>query len=134
MDKRKKPVFELTEGKTLKRPKTASAEMTRFLVRLLAPVNDTIRQKAMYRGDLSQMVVEALEATDLPGMPLVAMKWGQEEFRGLTLQIPNMTRDKLLAASKRRSVSMNVLINSALVHWLAGQGDVAIAGRKPKAL
>lgn len=126
----KQPVFELTEDKSPRRGKKNTGDQHRFLVRLLAPVNDKIRQKAMYRGDLSQMVVDALESVDLQAMQLVAMKWGQEDFRGVTIQVPVKLRDRLLAASKKRRISMNALINSALVHWLAGQGDVKI---KPKA-
>jgi hypothetical protein len=129
MEVKKKPVFELTENKTPRRSKSTSTELHRFLVRVLAPVNETLRQKAMYRGDLSEMVAQALESVDLNSVPLVAMKWGQEEFRGLTIQVPFKLRDKMVAASKKRGVSMNTLINTALVHWLAEQGDVAIKGR-----
>jgi hypothetical protein len=123
---KKKHVFELTESTTPRRSAAESSDLHRLLVRVLAPINETLRQKAMYRGDLSDMVVKALESVDLNSDPLVAMKWGQEEFRGLTIQIPLKTRDKLVAASKKRRVSMNTLINSALVHWLAKQGDVKI--------
>ncbi len=129
MEAKKKPVFELTENKTPRRSKSTSSELHRFLVRVLAPVNETLRQKAMYRGDLSEMVAQALESVDLNSVPLVAMKWGQEEFRGLTIQVPVKLRDKMVAASKKRGVSMNTLINTALVHWLAEQGDVTIKGK-----
>jgi hypothetical protein len=126
MANKKKHVFELTESTTPRRSAAESSDLHRLLVRVLAPINETLRQKAMYRGDLSDMVVKALESVDLISDPLVAMKWGQEEFRGLTIQIPIKTRDKLVAASKKRRVSINTLINSALVHWLAKQGDVRI--------
>jgi hypothetical protein len=129
MEDKKKHVFELTETKTPRRSKSSSTELHRFLVRVLAPVNETLRQKAMYRGDLSEMVAQALDSVDLSSVPLVAMKWGQEEFRGLTIQIPIKLRDKMVTASKRRGVSMNTLINTALVHWLAEQGDVTIKGK-----
>ena len=56
----------------------------------------------MYRGDLSEMVGQALESVDLNSVSLVAMKWGQEEFRGLTIQMPVRVRDKMVAASKKR--------------------------------
>lgn len=129
MEAKKKHVFELTESKTPRRSKSRSSELHRFLVRVLAPINETLRQKAMYRGDLSEMVVQALESVDLNSVPLVAMKWGQEEFRGLTIQVPVKLRDKMVTASKKRGVSVNTLINTALVHWLAEQGDVAIKGK-----
>ena len=119
----------MTENRTPRRGKSVSGDIHRFLVRLLAPINETLRHKAMYRGDLSEMVVQALESVDLSTVPLVAMKWGQEEFSGMTIQIPVKLRDKLVAASKRRAVSINTLINTALVHWLAGQGEVAIKGK-----
>jgi hypothetical protein len=128
MEAKKKPVFELTESKTPRRSKSSSIQLHRFLVRVLAPINETLRQKAMYRGDLSEMVVRALESVDLNSVPLVAMKWGQEELRGLNIQVPAKLRDKMVTASNRRDVSMNTLINTALVHWLAEQGDVAIKG------
>ena len=128
MDSKKKHVFELTESETLRRRKASPGELHRLLVRLLGPVNETLRQKAMYRGDLSSMVVKALDSVDLQSVPLVAMKWGQEDFRGVTIQVPIKTRNKMVAASKKRSVSVNTLINTALVHWLAEQGDVKIKG------
>ena len=129
MEGKKKHVFELTENKTPRRSTSTSTELHRFLVRVLAPVNETLRLKAMYRGDLSEMVAQALESVDLNSVPLVAMKWGQEEFRGLTIQIPVKLRDRMVVASKKRGVSMNTLINTALVHWLAAQGDVTIKGK-----
>jgi hypothetical protein len=104
MANKKKHVFELTESTTPRRSAAESSDLHRLLVRVLAPINETLRQKAMYRGDLSDMVVKALESVDLISDPLVAMKWGQEEFRGLTVQIPIKTRDKLVAASKKRRV------------------------------
>lgn len=128
MESKKKHVFELTGNKTM-RPKTATrGELHRLLVRVLAPINETLRQKAMYRGDLSGMVVQALESVDLQSVSLVAMTWGQEDFRRVTIQVPIKIRNKMVAASKKRGVSMNTLINTALVHWLAGQGDVKIKG------
>jgi hypothetical protein len=127
MEKKKKHVFELTQETGPRRSKPASVvEMHRLLVRLLAPINETLRQKAMYRGDLSGMVTQALESVDLNALSLVALKWGQEEYKGVTIQIPTKTHRKLVAASKRRGVSMNTLINTSLVHWLAEQGDVKI--------
>src|SRR5229473_7977751 len=98
MGGKKKHVFELTENKTPRRSKSGSSELHRFLVRVLAPINETLRQKAMYRGDLSEMVAQALESVDRNSVPLVAMKWGQEEFRGLTIQIPIKLRDRMVAA------------------------------------
>src|SRR5258708_23812684 len=100
MEAKKKPVFELTENKTPRRSKSSSSELHRFLVRVLAPINETLRQKAMYRGDLSEMVVHALESVDLNSGPLVAMKWCQEEFRGLTIQVPVKLLDKMVTAFK----------------------------------
>src|SRR5260370_222402 len=95
MEAKKKPVFELTENKTPRRSKSTSSELHRFLVRGLAPVNETLRQKAMYRGDLSDMVAQALESVDLNSVPLVAMKGGQEEFRALTILFPFKLRDRM---------------------------------------
>jgi hypothetical protein len=129
MEGKRKPVFELTEDKAPRRGRSRTDKLHRFLVRVLAPINDALRQKAMYRGDLSEMVAKALESVDLNSIALVAMKWGEEEFRGITIQIPVKLRDRLVAASKRRTVSINTLINTALVHWLAEQGDVTIKGK-----
>ncbi len=129
MDSKKKHVFEVTANPIPRRTKSNSPELHRFLVRVLAPLNETLRQKAMYRGDLSDMIVKALDSVNLNTVPLVATKWGQEEYRGMTIQVPVATRDKLASASKNRGVSMNTLINTALVHWFAQQGDVKIKNR-----
>jgi hypothetical protein len=125
----RKPVFELTQDQTHRRTKSSPTNVHRFLVRLLSPVNETLRRKAMYRGDLSEMVIQSLDSVDLRAVPLVALKWGEEDYCGLTVQIPMKLRDRLIAASKQRNVSINSLINTALVHWLAEQGDVTIKGR-----
>jgi hypothetical protein len=93
------------------------------------PVNETLRLKAMYRGDLSEMVIQSLDSVDLRAVPLAALKWGEEDYCGLTVQIRMKLRDRLIAASKQRNVSINSLINTALVHWLAEQGDVTVKGR-----
>jgi len=77
----------------------------------------------MYRGDLSAMVTQALNTVDLNSISLVALKWGREKYRRVTIQIPTKTHTKLVAASKHRGVSRNRLINTGLVHWLAGQED-----------
>ena len=130
MEKKKKHVFELTRNAGPRRSKPLSdVKMHRLLVRLLTPINDTLRQKAMYRGDLSAMVTQALDSTNLNAVSLVALKWGQETYRGVTILIPPETHKKLVGASKQRDVSMNTLINTALVHWLADQGDVKIKGQ-----
>src|SRR5437899_2904419 len=97
MPSKKKHVFELTESATPRRASSPSSPLHRLLVRFLAPVNETLRHKAMYRGDLSDMVTKALEAVDLESVPLVVITWGQEEFRGVTVQIPMKIRDKLVA-------------------------------------
>jgi hypothetical protein len=130
MEKKKKHVFELTRNTGPRRSKPESnLRMHRLLVRLLAPINDTLRHKAMYRGDLSTMVTQALDSANLNSVSLVALKWGQEQYRGVTIQIPPKTHKRLVGASKQRDVSMNTLINTALVHWLAEQGDVEIKGK-----
>ena len=100
MESKKKHVFELTGNKTLRPKKAIPGELHRLLVRVLAPINETLRQKAMYRGDLSGMVVQALESVDLQSVSLVAMTWGQEDFRRVTIQVPIKIRNKMVAASK----------------------------------
>lgn len=126
MESRKKRVFELTGNKTLRPQRPSPGELHRLLVRVLGPINKKLRQKAMYRGDLSGMVGQALDSVDLQSVSLVSMTWGQEDFRRVTIQVPVKTRNRMVAASRKRGVSMNTLINTALVHWLAEQGDVKI--------
>src|SRR5690348_3754160 len=129
MENKKKHVFEVTANPVPRRRKSNSPELHRFLVRVLAPLNETLRQKAMYRGDLSEMIVKALDSVNLNSVPLVTTKWGKEDYRGMTIQVPMATRDRLVTASKNRGVSMNTLINTALVHWFAEQGEVKIKER-----
>src|SRR5260370_36759944 len=109
MEAKKKPVFELTENTTPRRSKSTSSELHRVLVRVLAPVNETLRQKAMYRCDVSEMVAQALESVDLNSVPLVALKGGQEEFRGLTIHALGNLRAKMVTPASFRAVPLTTL-------------------------
>ena len=101
-----KPIVRLeTSSGAKKTPKKAVPEAKeqniKLAIRLNEGINEALRTLIRYRGDLSAMALEALGSVDL-------------------------TRAALVSADERDS-SMNILVNTALAHWLAKKGALRLA-------
>jgi len=88
----------------------------RMTVRLMAPLNDTLRRAALYRGDLSKTISEALENVNLVQVKAIDLEAAGELAKSTTIVIDRKLFLRLKEASKQRGSSMNLLINSALAH------------------
>jgi hypothetical protein len=79
-----------------------------------------------YRGDLSKMIVESIDSVDLKNVILVDL-FAESRLEPTMISIPTKVHAALKALSKTRAASMNVLVNTAVAHWLAGKGIIKLA-------
>jgi hypothetical protein len=92
----------------------ADGEVERLTVRLLEPLNDVVRRAALYRGDISKTISEAIMGIDLLQVKALDLETAGTLAKGTTIVVDRKVFLKLDAASKHRGASMNLLINSAL--------------------
>lgn len=115
------------EGGTAKPKKKAADQRENTLklaIRLNEGVNDALRTLIRYRGDLSAMAIEALSTVDLESAGLVSVD--EKMVRDTTITIPKALHKKLKKVSETRDTSMNIVVNTALAHWLAGKGALKL--------
>jgi hypothetical protein len=115
------------EGGTAKPKKKAADQRENTLklaIRLNEGVNDALRTLIRYRGDLSAMAIEALSTVDLESAGLVSVD--EKMVRDTTITIPKAIHKKLKKVSETRDTSMNIVVNTALAHWLAGKGALKL--------
>lgn len=115
------------EGGTAKPKKKAADQRESTLklaIRLNEGVNDALRTLIRYRGDLSAMAIEALSTVDLESAGLVSVD--EKMVRDTTITIPKALHKKLKKVSETRDTSMNIVVNTALAHWLAGKGALKL--------
>lgn len=103
------------------RPKTI-----KLAIRFLTGLNAPLRSQTQYRGDLSQIVMDALQQVDLMNVALIDIREPKEEETCLMLSDDSMKA--LKKASKQREVSLNVLVNTAVAHWLSGKKAIKLKG------
>jgi hypothetical protein len=92
----------------------STVEGERITLRLLAPLNEIVRRAALYRGDISKTITEALETVDLNQVRALDLDVAGELTRSTTIVIDSKAFAQLKQAAKVRGASMNLLINSAL--------------------
>ena len=124
-----KPIVRLeTSSPAKKAQKKAVAEAKeqtiKLAIRLNEGINEALRTLIRYRGDLSTMALEALDAVDLTRAALVSAE--ERMVRDTTITMPRVLHKKLKKIADDRDSSMNILVNTALAHWLAKKGSVAI--------
>jgi hypothetical protein len=111
-----------TSGAKKKRVETEP--VPKVIIRLTPGIDEQFRSVMRYRGDLSTMVLEAINTTDLETAPLVDLDAEKERLRGTTVNLPPAVHKKMKLIAKKRNVSMNVLFNTAIAHWLAAKNLV----------
>jgi hypothetical protein len=117
--------LESGSGKPAKKKAAGAVEHTlKLAIRLNEAVNDALRGLIRYRGDLSSMANEALTTVDLQTAGLVSVE--EKMVRDTTITIPRALHKKLKKISTDRETSMNILVNTALAHWLAQKGALKL--------
>jgi len=89
----------------------------RLFLRLTADVNERLRSRLRYQGELSRYIDEALTAADLGQVDLIPACPGKST-PGLTAVISARANMSLRSAARGRRCSITVLANSALHSWL----------------
>ncbi len=96
----------------------------KLAIRLNEGINDALRTVMRYRGDLSAMALEALGTVDLTRVAMVSVE--EKMVRDTTITMPRTLHQKLKKIAADRDSSMNILVNTALAHWLAKKGELRI--------
>jgi predicted DNA-binding ribbon-helix-helix protein len=71
---------------------------------------------ARYKGDLAKFIVEAIMDVELDRVRLVVID--EAKIPDTTVRVEKPVFDRLASLAKRRNTSMNVLVNTAVAHWL----------------
>jgi hypothetical protein len=111
-------------GKPKKKAAGAVDHTLKLAIRLNEAINDALRELTRYRGDLSSMAIDALTTVDLEKAGLVSVE--EKMVRDTTITIPRALHKKLKKISTDRETSMNILVNTALAHWLAQKGALKL--------
>lgn len=102
----------------------AADQTIKLAIRLNENVNETLRSLIRYRGDLSNMALEALTTIDIEAVPLVSVE--ENMVRDTTISMPRSLHKKVKKIADDRGSSMNILVNTALAHWLAKKGALKL--------
>lgn len=96
-------------------PRTV-ANTVKLCIRLLDTLNDPLRDLVRYQGQLGGFVGEAVESVDLTRVPLVVIR--DTKAKDTTVRVTEAVFKRLSKMSKLREASVNVLVNTAIAHWL----------------
>jgi hypothetical protein len=107
-----------------KRAVQSTEHSIKLAIRLNEGINESLRSLIRYRGDLSTMALEALNSTDLVQARVVSADEGM--VRDTTITLPRSLHKKLREIARERQTSMNILVNTALAHWLARKGELRL--------
>ena len=124
-----KPIVRLQPSSAAKRAQKKTVpegkeQTIKLAIRLNEGINEALRTLIRYRGDLSTMALEALESVDLPRAALVSAD--ERMVRDTTISMPRLLHKKLKKIADDRDSSMNILVNTALAHWLAKKGALRL--------
>ena len=120
-----KPIVRLQPSSAAKKAQKKTApegreQTIKLAIRLNEGINEALRTLIRYRGDLSTMALEALDSVDLTRAGLVSAE--ERMVRDTTISMPRLLHKKLKKIADDRDSSMNILVNTALAHWLAKKG------------
>jgi hypothetical protein len=105
-------------------PKRRSVHFGVYNVRLLSVLDELLRDKPRYLGELSTSINDALLAVDLNTVELVTLQSRQKQTgRETQVVILNRLRKRIHQVAKKRNCSMNQLVNSALLAYYSKSGE-----------
>jgi hypothetical protein len=105
-------------------PKRRSVQFGVYNVRLLSSLDELLRDKPRYLGELSTSINDALLAVDLNMVELVKLQSRQKQTgRETQVVILNRLRKRIHQVAKKRNCSMNQLVNSALLAYYSKSGE-----------
>jgi hypothetical protein len=123
----KKVVIRLQPEHGAPRPKTAAKKpaVRKLVIRLLPGLNELLRAEMRHRGDLQTMILEAINAVDLENVRLVEL-FSETRMSTTMVGMPPAIHTHLKDLAKVRHASMNVMVNTAIAHWLAGKNIIRL--------
>ena len=118
----KKDVIRLQRQNGSRRAKAPSKRpaLKKLVIRLLPGLNEHLRAEMRYRGDLQAMILEAINSVDLEDVRLVELI-SETRMSTTMIGLAPAIHAHLKNLAKARSASMNVMVNTAVAHWLAGK-------------
>ena len=112
-------LLDTSKGSRAKKPPSvdeARPKTIKLAVRLLEGLNKPLRGLTQYRGDLSEIVMEAVNQVNLAEAPLVDIR--DPKTNETCVMLSESTLRTLKKAAKQRETSLNALVNTAVAHWL----------------
>lgn len=97
-----------------------SPPVRKLVIRLLPGINEHLRSEMRYRGDLSSMIIGAINSVDLETVRLVDLA-SDTRLPTTTIALTPAMHARIKTAAKARNASMNEIVNTAVAHWLAGK-------------
>lgn len=113
-----------TRKKARKKAAAAEEQTLKLAVRLNEAINEALRSLMRYRGDLSGMAIKALNSVDLESVPLISAD--EKMVRDTTITLTKAIHRKIKKIAQDRGSSMNIVVNTALAHWLAQKGALKL--------
>ncbi len=101
---------------TLQKMEETEPETFKLGVRLLDAIQTPLRELVRFQGDLAKFIIDAIETVDVEHVPLVVIT--EPKARDTTVRVTKQVFDRLSRTAKKRKTSMNVILNTAVAHWL----------------
>jgi hypothetical protein len=91
--------------------------MCQLYLRLTPEIDDDLRSRRRYRGDLSRIVDTALEEVNLETVRLI--KETPERVRQLIATVSRANDERIRDVAYQRKCTVSMLANSAISRWLS---------------
>jgi hypothetical protein len=121
LDTGHEPKAKKTRGSSVDEARPTTIKLA---VRLLEGLNKPLRAMTQYRGDLSEIVMEAIDHVNLSEAPLVDIR--ASKANETCVMLSEAALRSLKKAAKQRDASLNMLVNTAVAHWLADKKAIKL--------
>jgi hypothetical protein len=88
-----------------------------FKTRFLSDVDAKLRKHISRRGELLQLLILILKTVDLSTIPLLEISSDLQDLVATSVKLPASLHAKLKRIAARRQISMNALMNSAVLAY-----------------
>lgn len=105
--------------------KKAQEDFKFFRPRFMAKVDAKLRKRISRRGELMKLIILILKSVDLTTIPLLEISSDLQDLAETTVKLPVALYAKLRRVADQRTVSMNVIVNSAVWEYKEKPDDEA---------
>ena len=115
--------------------KTEERPLRKLSIRLTAAINKETRAEVNKKGELSDLIADAIFGVNLLNMEVVDLYRARDHRLKVTVRqtqvsVSDDTYEKVAKAAATRGCSMNSIVNSALVAFLRKSANKAAFGQK----